>query len=321
MALPDDFLMSERAAGAEPSGECTPGPEGGVAFREIEAGRRVFSRYRLRHLLGRGRMGMVWLAVDETLSQEVAIKFLPARVVHDAGAMEEVRRAAKHAEALDHPRIVRVYGLVEDAAEGLSAISMEYVAGGNVCQRRAGRPRGTCTLEEIVPLLKQLCAALDYAHFGARLVHGDVKPAHLLLDARGQLKVADFGIARSLAECMSRASGGQMVAGAPCYLSPQLARGDKPVPSDDVYAVGATLYDLLTGQPPFHSGDAHDRLLSEIPVKVNPRRRELGIGESPVPALWEQTIASCLGKQPIARPRSAGEILYRLGLATRCEGG
>jgi eukaryotic-like serine/threonine-protein kinase len=128
--------------------------------------------------------------------------------------------------------------------------------------------------------VRQLCEALDYAHREAKIVHRDLKPANLMLDGQGDLKVADFGIAASVSDTVSRASVQASSSGTPVYMSPQQMMGEDPAVSDDIYAVGATLYELLTGKPPFHSGNIVVQVQSKVAAPVNERRAALGIGRA-----------------------------------------
>ena len=217
----------------------------------LRAGARVFGRYRLDSLAGRGGMGVVWKAHDEKLERTVALKFLPEVVAEDAEAVRDLKRETKRCLELTHPYIVRVHDLVQDGP--VAAIVMEYVDGESLAKRKAASPGGCLTLRELRPLTGQLCAALDYAHGVAKIVHRDLKPGNLLLTRDGQLKVTDFGIARSLSDTHTRLTGRVgNTSGTLSYMSPQQLQGEDPAASDDIYALGATLYELLTGKPPFH---------------------------------------------------------------------
>jgi serine/threonine protein kinase len=147
----------------------------------------------------------------------------------------------------------------------------------------------------------------------ARIAHRDLKPRNLMVTREGRLKVADFGIASSLAETMSGVSIRHDAAGTPPFMSPQQARGERPTSADDIYAVGATLYDLLTGKPPFFRGDIIGQLMHEVPHKMNDRRAELGVtGRAPIPPAWERVVAACLAKDAALRPPSGAALLQLL---------
>ena len=285
----------------------------GATIRGFSTGQRIFSRYTLKSLLGRGGMGVVWRARDESLERDVAIKMLPEIVANDPVAVRELKRETIRSQQLNHPQILRIYDFVEGG--GLCGITMEIVEGGTLSARRLELPGEVFGIEALAPLVKQLCAALDYAHADAQIVHRDLKPANLMLDASGRLKVMDFGIAASLSESVSRVSNRSSSSGTPSYMSPQQFRGLDSTVSDDLYSLGATLYELLCGQPPFKARDAAalmHQVFNEPPQSLNARRAKTG--QPPVPVAWEETIAACLAKEPGDRPQSAGEVAARLGL-------
>jgi hypothetical protein len=288
-----------------------------VTMRGFTPGQEVFKRYKLKEVVGRGGMGVVWLAQDEKLGREVALKFLPDIVIHDRMAMEDLKSETNRSLNLTHPNIVRVHDFVEDEARQLACIAMEYVDGDNLSNLRALREHRCFELEELRETVRQLCDALGYAHERAKIVHRDLKPANLMVNSAGELKVTDFGIARSLVDSVSRvsmAAGG--TSGTLVYMSPQQALGKAATVQDDIYALGATLYDLLTGRPPFYTGNIYEQVKGVIPTGVNERREEFGVPGGPVPPEWEETIAACLAKDPAERPQSVWEVAERLGLHT-----
>ncbi|HEX2860679.1 MAG TPA: PEGA domain-containing protein, partial [Lacunisphaera sp.] len=290
--------------------------EGGM--RGLAAGRRVFGRYRLEKIAGRGGMGIVWRARDEELERVVALKFLPPEVAADVEAVRDLKIETKRCLDLTHPQIVRVYDFVQGAAG--AAIAMEFVEGESLASRKASSPTGCLSVAEVAQFIGQLCSALDYAHFKVQLLHRDLKPANLLVTRSGDLKVMDFGIACSLAETRTRISAdfNRSTSGTPLYMSPQQLMGEKPSVSDDVYALGATLYELLTSKPPFYRGDGY-ALMMQVREKaarsMAEQRAELQVTGEPIPPEWEKVILSCLAKDPKDRPRSAGEVAERLGVA------
>ncbi|MBM3854531.1 MAG: PEGA domain-containing protein, partial [Verrucomicrobia bacterium] len=280
-----------------------------------QEGRRVFGRYVLLEIVGEGGMGVVWRARDEKLDREVALKFLPERVRRDPEAIRELKRETRRCLELTHPNIVRVYDFVEDKVA--AAIAMEYVPGKSLSALKAARPGGCFDAADLLPLLRQICDALDYAHRKARVVHRDLKPANLLVTDKGVLKVADFGIARSLRDTHSRQTGEERGAsGTLAFMGPQqLESKGKPAPEDDIYALGATLYDLLTGKPPFFGADIFTEIRVATPAPLAERRAELENSGAPIPVEWERMVLACLAKRAEARPRSAGAALAMLGRA------
>ena len=281
-----------------------------VTRSRIAAERKFFGRYTLQRELGRGGMGLVWLALDEKLDEQVALKFLPDLVARDREAIAELKDETLCCRKLRHPGIVAVYGFEEEA--GAAAIVMEYVDGATLSDLKIEQPGRFFEVAQIQTLVSQLCDALDYAHRDARLVHRDIKPRNLMLGADGRLKLMDFGLARTVADSLSRVSVKNAASGTPPYMSPQQIAGRPATVADDIYALGATLYDLLTGKPPFLGVNIYEQVKSEIPPRVSERRAELGIGTAPIPHSWNETIAACLAKDPAQRPQSAGELAQRL---------
>ncbi len=294
-----------------------PNLDSDATIRGLHAGQRVFERYTLIRIVGRGGMGIVWLARDDKLAREVALKFLPEFFVHDQFAVDQLKRETSRCLALTHEGIVRIYDFLEDPEQSLAAISMEYVAGANLSNVRLQRPHRCFSVEELGPIIRQVCEALHYAHHRAHVVHRDIKPANLLLDSRGEVKITDFGIARSLADSASRVSADfSSSAGTLSYMSPQQALGERASEADDIYALGATIYDLLTGRPPFHSGNVYAQLKELVPPPMSVRRVEFEIPGPNLPAAWEATVLACLEKRPERRPQSAMEVAERLGQCT-----
>lgn len=281
--------------------------------QQAAAGQQVFNRYHLDRVLGRGGMGIVWLATDTKLERQVALKFLPDLIGADPAALKELKEETKRGLDLTHPHIVRFYDFVDDGES--AAISMEFVDGVTLAEKRLGCPQQVFSTGELAPWLAQVADALDYAHGQRRIVHRDLKPANLMLDPQSGIKVADFGIARSLVDTMSRVSVRGTTSGTLLYMSPQQAMGERPRPTDDIYSLGATLFELLAGKPPFYTGDISRQITTRTAPSIKDRREELEItvGED-IPEEWERAIADCLQKDPAARPQTAGEIAERLGL-------
>lgn len=286
----------------------------GHTIRGHQKGDRVFDRFVLEKLLGRGGMGVVWLAKDERLGREVALKFAPEAVRFDEVAVDELKEETRKGLNLAHPHIVKIYDFLVD--EEHAAISMEFIDGENLGALRTRQPGKIFEPRQIAHWVGQFLEALDYAHRIARVIHRDLKPANLMIDREGNLRVTDFGIARSISDAMNRATMGGNSTGTLAYMSPQQADGKKPHVSDDIYAFGSTIYELLTGKPPFFSGNIAAQLHSDPVVSLTERRAAFGLTNSePIPVEWEHTILACLEKSPENRPPSAQAIRQRLGLA------
>ena len=291
----------------DPTRRADPGDSPTV--RGLKAGQIVFGRYVLETELGAGGMGVVWRARDVELDEPVALKFLPEVVARDDAAVAELKDETRHARRLTHPNIVRIHHFEREGA--MAAVSMEFVDGTTLSHLRLQQPGKVFAVETLAPLVAQLCAALDYAHGQAKIVHRDLKPANILVTRDDVVKVTDFGIARSLSDTHTRLTGrAENTSGTLLYMSPQQLRGDDPAASDDIYALGATLYELLTGKPPFHTGDVAWQIRGAAPMPLNQRLATLGL--EPAPTEWEETILACLVKEPENRPQSAGKVAARL---------
>jgi hypothetical protein len=226
-----------------------------------------------------------------------------------------LKRETKRNFELTHHNIVRIYDFAHE--DQTACISMEYVDGATLSALRVERETKIFKVAELRPLAAQFCHALEYAHSRAKIVHRDLKPANLMVNASGQLKITDFGIARSLSDSVSMLSM-KATSGTLLYMSPQQLDGERPSALDDIYAFGATLYELLTSKPPFFSGAIETQIREKLPVPLAERRLELNItNDDMVPQDWAETIAACLAKEPGQRPQSAGELAARLGLAPR----
>ena len=284
----------------------------GATVLGYAAGQKVFGRFTLKKMLGRGGMGVVWLAVDDKLEREVALKFLPEVMKSDRPAMEELKRETRRALDLTHSNIVRFYDFVEN--ESTAAISMEFISGDTLSNRRLAQPGNFFEPPALRRWVRQLCEALAYAHERGTVVHRDLKPANLMVDAHGDIKITDFGIARSISDSVSRISAQAGTSGTPAYMSPQQMMGERPHPTDDIYSLGATLYELLASKPPFYSGNIPAQVQSKVPLSIAARRKELGVTGAPIPPEWEATIAACLSKDVAKRPQSVREFAQRIGL-------
>jgi len=284
-------------------------------IRGLETRQRVFDRYLLRRILGRGGMGIVWLAHDERLDREVALKFLPDAINFDPAALDDLKRETRRCLELTHPSITRIYDFVQD--DQAAAISMEYIDGQTLAALRIEQTSRVFEAAELRNWMIRACQALHYAHEEVGVVHRDIKPANFMITGRGQVKVADFGIAQSVCDSMSRLTmRRRSSSGTLAYMSPQQLNGEMAKPSDDIYALGATIYELLTGKPPFHSGDVSFQVRLSVPRRMAERRQELEVTGEPIPEGWEDAIAACLAKIPEERPVTMGELAERLRLAS-----
>lgn len=286
-----------------------------ITKRDLAPGQELFRRYTLIRVLGRGGMGIVWLARDDQLERLVALKFLSDQIRHDGALLADLKRETKRSLELTHPHIVRIYDFFQDSR--YACISMEFVDGETLSGLRVKKPNHIFETPDLEPWLADWCQAMHYAHTRARIVHCDIKPANLMVDSKGILKITDFGIARSLSESISTFTMVRGKSGTLVYMSPQQLNGDPPSSMDDIYSMGATLYELLTSKPPFYRGQIDRQIFDRVPPQIADRRAELEI-KSPfiVPLRWEETIAACLAKEPAKRPQGAAEIFRQLSLVS-----
>ncbi len=288
----------------------------GETIRGHQSGDVVFDRFKLKKLIGRGGMGVVWLAGDQRLDREVALKFTPESVRHDHHAVEELKKETQRGLDLAHPNIVRFFDFLQD--DRFAAISMEYVDGETMGRLRVREESKVFQPQGIERWLRQMLAALDYAHRTAEIVHRDLKPANLLINRAGDLKITDFGIAASISESLNRTTGATMaMTGTLAYMSPQQALGSMASIDDDIYSLGCTLYELFTGKPPFYRGNIGLQVEDEMPPSIHQRRAEFKVdGAGDFPQLWDDVIQACLAKRTEDRPSSIAEVAARLGLQT-----
>src|SRR4051794_4272042 len=214
-------------------------------------------------------MGAVWRGRDEVLRRTVALKKIgvaPGGITPDALRAE---REAKLAAKLNHANVVAVFDLVQESVDGQNRqwLVMEYVEGTDLAELI--RQRGPLGPNEAAPILAQTASALAAAH-GAGIVHRDVKPSNIMVAPDGQVKLSDFGIARTAADPSLTQTG--LVTGSPAYLSPEVASGQQATPASDVWAWGATLFHALEGRPPYQVGDnligALYRIVHEEPPRT-----------------------------------------------------
>lgn len=255
-------------------------------------------RYRVERVLGSGGMAVVYLAYDDELNREVAVKVLADNLAGDAEFRRRFLREARVAARLSHPNVVGVLDAGEDG--GRPYFVMEPVHGeslGAVLARR-----GRLEPAETLRLGVQAAAGLGHAHAHG-LVHRDVKPHNLLLGRDGVLKVADFGIARPATATQQLTMAGTVL-GTAAYLAPEQAAGEEVTAAADVYALGAVFYECLTGRTPYRADTLVQLVTAQQNGEIRPLR-ELAPATSP----WlEEVVMRCLARNPGYRPASAGEV-------------
>jgi len=235
----------------------------GVKLINIYSDKKLtnLGKYNLLNKLGRGGYGTVYRAIDTVLEVERAVKVLHPPLAADPQFIKRFQKEAKTAARLDHPNIVRVYDL--DEVDGRYFLVMEYMPGGSL--KDLLKEKGRLPFERALEILKQVSAALDYAH-GQGLGHRDVKPSNILFDDDGTAKLADFGFSKALSEASSASlstSGGMI--GTPAYMAPEVWKGGQVVgPQTDVYSLACVFYEMVTGEVLFAGESPPDIMKKHI---------------------------------------------------------
>ncbi len=255
---------------------------------------RLPTRYQVRDALGAGGMGVVYRALDTASGQEVAIKLLPAGA--NEQMLQRLRQEADTQAALQHPNVVSL--LEASSYEGQEYMVMELIAGGNLYTFLSGKP----SLHDILEAFCGLCDGLDYIH-SQGLVHRDLKPENMLFTPEGHLKIADLGVVRRV-DSDSRLTRSGVIVGTCEYVAPEQILTSNVTSSADLYSLGVTLFEALTGQTPF-VGDSEFVLLQAHLREKPPAVRSL---QPEVPPSLEVLVGRLLEKQPDNRPRSAAQV-------------
>ena len=263
-------------------------------------------RYTLLRTLGKGAMGEVWLAKDGQLDEEVALKKLPADKGIDAVAMADMRREVQKTRKLNHPNIIRIHDMFQAVGEP-PLISLEFVDGKDLTNVAEGKTNGCFQWSEISGWMLHLAEALQYAH-QEKIVHRDLKPGNIMITREGRLKLADFGIAATVADSLNRSSVQGFIMGTPLYMSPQQMEGRAPKVTDDVYAFGSTIYELLTSRTPFYTGDINHQVMNVLPTPLSQRLVEFGYSVE-VPPYAQELVMACLAKDESMRPQNMAIIV------------
>jgi beta-lactam-binding protein with PASTA domain/predicted Ser/Thr protein kinase len=253
-------------------------------------------RYRIIRKLGSGGMANVYLAEDQELGRRIAIKILNDRHAHDEQFIERFRREAKNAAGLSHPNIVSIYDRGE--AEGTYYIAMEFLDGRSLKELIVSR--GPAPVNLAIEYTRQILDALRFAHRNG-IVHRDIKPHNVIVDAEGRIKVTDFGIARAGTTQMTEVGS---IIGTAQYLSPEQARGSPVDQTSDLYSVGIVLYELLTGKVPFTGDSPVEIAMKHISAPPEPPSRL----RADVPAELDKIVLRALAKSPQQRYKSAEEM-------------
>src|SRR5829696_2677790 len=263
----------------------------------------IDERYDLRDLVGSGGMANVFLAHDEVLDRDIALKLLKDRYAEDEEFVERFRREARSAAALTSPYIVPIFDRGE-TEDGTYYIAMEYLPGGSLKDRI--RIRGALPPRTAVEVALQIAEALQAAHKRS-VIHRDVKPDNVLYADSEHVKVVDFGIARA-AEATTISHIGDIL-GSVKYMSPEQAAGEQVGPASDLYSLGVILYEMLTGRVPFEA-----KTPADVPAAhaggPPPHPRELNLE---VPEALDAIVMRLLSRDPADRYGGAAELIEELG--------
>ncbi len=284
------------------------------AQRQVYEARRL-GRYRLKVRIGSGGMGDVWMASDEDRKVDVAVKILSASASHAAGAVARFEREAKIAASLRSRHTVRVfdYGASDD---GVRYLAMELLSGANLGELVASH--GPMPVARAVHFAQQACESLDEAH-RAGIVHRDIKPENLFVTTEAGesdvLKLLDFGIAKiaSAEESDATLTQAGWIGGTPAYMAPEVCAGAPAEPRSDLYSLGAVLYFLLTGAPPFTGDTAMAMMSAHMRETARPPSARCG---DPACAALDAIVLRCLAKRPADRFASATELREALAIAS-----
>ncbi|HEY3828529.1 MAG TPA: protein kinase [Solirubrobacteraceae bacterium] len=259
----------------------------------------IAGRYRLESRLGFGGMSTVHLAFDGRLERRVAVKLLAEHLAEDPTFVSRFQREAQAAARLVHPNVVQVFDSGLDERTGQHFIVMEYIEGQSCAEIL--RDFGWVDVEEAVSIVEQACEGLHYAHRNG-VVHRDVKPGNLLRAQEGEVKLADFGIAKATEQSSITQVGS--VLGTAAYLAPEQARGEEAGPSADLYALGVVAYQLISGRLPYEAAS-----LTELALKQ--QREEPATLDTLVAAVSPEladAVAIALALDPRDRYRTAREM-------------
>ncbi len=264
------------------------------------------SHYLVLERLGGGGMGVVYRAEDTRLKRSVALKFLPPELTRDPAAKERFEQEARTASALDHPNVCTIHE-IDETPDGQVFICMAYYDGESLRSRLA---RGPLSIEETLNIVVQVAEGLSQAHAHG-IIHRDIKPANVMLTGDGIPKIVDFGIATLAGRPHVGDTGG--IAGTVSYMSPEQARGDALDQRTDIWSLGVTMYEMLTGRLPFIA-EAEQPLLQAIVRQDPPPVESLRTG---VPAPLAAIVTRCLRKRPDERYQRAAELIAELKTVRR----
>src|SRR5579863_235025 len=286
-----------------PPRQSTLTPPGATPSAEtaIGLGSVIGGRYEILQLLGEGGMGAVYKAHDRELERDVALKLIRGELARNSEILARFKQELILARQVTHRNVIRIFDLGQ--ADGFKFITMEYLEGRDL--KVVLREKGKFPPEEAAKIILQICRALEAAH-SEGVIHRDLKPQNIMLDANGRAYVMDFGIARS-AYLPGMTQTGALV-GTPEYMSPEQAKGEKLDERSDLFSLGAILYELLIGQSPYHS----DTPLATLWRRIQEKAKPLSEIDPSIPKPLSDIVAKALEIEPKDRFASATEFAQYL---------
>lgn len=276
----------------------------------LSEGQRILGRFVLSRMLRESAWGATWLGRDETTGQEVVIKALAEVIARDVVAIADLKHEIQRLRDLQHEVFPAKWELHQD--DSLAALVRDFVPGASLEALRDVRIHGCFEAEELLSLVEPLGPAFIQAHERLRMVHRALHPGQFILDPDGALRILDFGISHALLEAGARHAESKRDGASTPYASPHVVAGGLPIPTDDIYSLGAVLHALLTGVPP----SSRDGLPEESPdgdgISMEERRAALNRWGASIPPWWELMIASCLAEDPAERPNSVRVMIDAL---------
>src|SRR5271165_2204152 len=298
-----DVSMAETVVSHSVTGSAVPEISRASSVSEDEgrfvSGTLLGGRYRILTLLGRGGMGEVYRAMDLTLGQSVALKFLPEEASRNQHLLERFHGEVRVARVVSHPNVCRVYDIGE--IEGMPFISMEYVDGEDLGELllRIGR----LPYDKALETARKLCAGLAAAHERG-VIHRDLKPQNIMMNKRGEVVIMDFG----LAAIADQLSGDEVRNGTPAYMAPEQLKGSEVTAKSDIYSLGLVLYEIFTGKKPYDAKNVRQLLEMQESIHL-PSMTSVATDIDP---MVEKAIRRCLDPDPAKRPANALAVAMAL---------